>query len=52
MLFVPKKKRIESEIRLRDEALEELRQRNAKTLKELREADQHKNSKKITKNPN
>ena len=43
MLFVPKKKRIEAEIRLRDEALEELRQLHAKTLKELRESDKHKN---------
>ena len=46
MLFVPKKKRIESCNRLRDEALEELRQRHAKTLKELREADKQKHQKK------
>ena len=45
MLFVPKKKRIESCNRLRDEGLEELRQLNAQTLKELREADKQKHQK-------
>ena len=46
MLFVPKKKRIEARKKLMAETMEEIRQRHAKTLKELREADKQKHQKK------